>query len=215
MPETDNPFADVLSRPDGETAPSPRPARHRGPGSVTIAGHFSPGCPPPAAAARRHAGPHCPVPARRGPQRTLPQARQAPHRPGVGRSPDAAGKLWTQSGRQLTVHGGAVRRKRVHCKSAYASLVDSLGTPLVRRTIGGSFRAGLWRWPRPSFSRALGQHRLGVPVRRRLKTRSVAALGASRHPPQPSACVVTSEPLNATAVTTVSTALTVPDYTGT
>ena len=42
MPETDNPFADVLARPDGETAPSPRPARHRGPGSVTIAGHFSP-----------------------------------------------------------------------------------------------------------------------------------------------------------------------------
>ena len=42
MPETDNPFADVLSRPDGETAPSPRPSRNRGPGTVTIAGHFSP-----------------------------------------------------------------------------------------------------------------------------------------------------------------------------
>ena len=42
MPETDNPFTDVLSRPDSETAPPPRPARHRGPGSVTIAGHFSP-----------------------------------------------------------------------------------------------------------------------------------------------------------------------------
>ena len=40
MPETDNPFASVLSRPDSETAASPRPSRHRGPG--TIAGHFSP-----------------------------------------------------------------------------------------------------------------------------------------------------------------------------
>ena len=42
MPETDNPFASVLSRPDGETAASPRPSRNRGPGTVTIAGHFSP-----------------------------------------------------------------------------------------------------------------------------------------------------------------------------
>ena len=42
MPETDNPFADVLSRPDGETAPPQRPSRNRGPGTVTIAGHFSP-----------------------------------------------------------------------------------------------------------------------------------------------------------------------------
>ena len=42
MPETDHPFASVLSRPDGETAPSPRPSRHRSPDTVTIAGHFSP-----------------------------------------------------------------------------------------------------------------------------------------------------------------------------
>ena len=32
MPETDNPFRDVLSRPDGETAPPQRPSRNRGPG---------------------------------------------------------------------------------------------------------------------------------------------------------------------------------------
>ncbi len=42
MPETDNPFADVLSRADGQTAPPPRRSRHRGPGTVTIAGHFPP-----------------------------------------------------------------------------------------------------------------------------------------------------------------------------
>ena len=64
----------------GTVAPAPRPRQrhHRRP--------LFPGRPPPAAAARRHAGPHGPVPARRGPQRTLPQAREAPHRTGVGRA---------------------------------------------------------------------------------------------------------------------------------
>ena len=41
MPETDNPFEGVLSRPDADTPDPAQPTRHRGPGSVTIAGHFS------------------------------------------------------------------------------------------------------------------------------------------------------------------------------
>ena len=41
-PPASLPFASVLSRPDGEAAPPCRPFRNRGPGSVTIAGHFAP-----------------------------------------------------------------------------------------------------------------------------------------------------------------------------
>ena len=46
-----------------------------------------PSRPPPAAHARCHPGPDGPVPARRGPQRALPQARPAPYRRGVGLGP--------------------------------------------------------------------------------------------------------------------------------
>ena len=45
------------------------------------------GRPPPAAPARRNPRPDGPVPARRGPQRALPQARAAAHRRGVGLGP--------------------------------------------------------------------------------------------------------------------------------
>ena len=41
VPETDNPFTDVLARPEAETPGPPRSSRNRGPGSVTIAGQFS------------------------------------------------------------------------------------------------------------------------------------------------------------------------------
>ncbi len=41
MPDTDNPFRDVLPRPQNESPAPARPSRNRGPGSVTIAGHFS------------------------------------------------------------------------------------------------------------------------------------------------------------------------------
>lgn len=41
MPDTDNPFAEVLSRPRAESSDSLQQSRNRGPGSVTIAGHFS------------------------------------------------------------------------------------------------------------------------------------------------------------------------------
>ena len=46
-----------------------------------------PSRPPPAAPTRRHAGSDRPVPARRGPQRTLPQAWAAAYRRGVGLGP--------------------------------------------------------------------------------------------------------------------------------
>ena len=87
MPETDNPFADVLPRPDGETAPPPRPSRNRGPGTVTIAGHFSP-------AVHRQLRLLGVMQDRtvqsllgEALNETLPQAREAPHRAGVGRVP--------------------------------------------------------------------------------------------------------------------------------
>ena len=41
MPETENPFADVLEPPVADKPGPPRCSRNRGPGSVTIAGHFS------------------------------------------------------------------------------------------------------------------------------------------------------------------------------
>ena len=41
MPKTDNPFADVLAPPAAETPGPAHSSRNRGPGSVTIAGHFS------------------------------------------------------------------------------------------------------------------------------------------------------------------------------
>ncbi len=40
MPDTDNPFADVLARPAPEDAAPDSPSGNRGPGTVTIAGHF-------------------------------------------------------------------------------------------------------------------------------------------------------------------------------
>ena len=41
MPDKENPFAGVLARQEAETSDAARPTRNRGPGSVTIAGHFS------------------------------------------------------------------------------------------------------------------------------------------------------------------------------
>ena len=84
MPDTETPRAGTRGRRIARSPPALQESRSR---QRQDRRPLFPSRPPPAAHARRHPGPDGPVPARRGPQRALPQAWAPAYRRGVGLGP--------------------------------------------------------------------------------------------------------------------------------